>query len=91
MSPDITIMPPLDGEDMAPTKRIDEAGDDTALSPQIHESPTPTVPIRAGPRMRHGTPAAPASSSRDSPDLEKHRARRSAFRYGLCVRDGHDR
>ena len=25
MSPDITIMPPLDGEDMAPTKRNDES------------------------------------------------------------------
>jgi hypothetical protein len=31
-SPDITIMPPHDGEDMAPMKRLDETGDDDSVA-----------------------------------------------------------
>ena len=30
--PDITIMPPHDGEDMAPMKRLDETGDDDSVA-----------------------------------------------------------
>jgi hypothetical protein len=36
-SPEITIMPPYDGEDMAPTQRFDEAGDDDGVNRQTHE------------------------------------------------------
>jgi hypothetical protein len=56
-----------DGEDMAPTKRIDEVGDDGVESadPRL-----PTARIGSGPRMVHGTAAAHASRSRDSPAIE---------------------
>jgi hypothetical protein len=36
-SPEITIMPPDDGEDMASTQRFDEAGDDDGVNRQTHE------------------------------------------------------
>jgi hypothetical protein len=50
-------------------KRIDETGDDDGV-----ESANYRVPNRAarfGPRLAHGTSAAQASSSRDSPDIER--------------------
>src|SRR5438094_1156368 len=70
-------MPPHDGEDMAPTKRIDETADMTALSPQIYEYPT--VQIRSGSRMVQRTPAAPESSSRDSPGVERTPSKAQRF------------
>src|SRR4030095_16817371 len=47
-SPEITIMPPYDGEDMAPTQRVDEAGDDDGVNRQTHERWT--VSMTSGPR-----------------------------------------
>jgi hypothetical protein len=113
-SPEITIMPPHDGEDMAPTKRIDEAGDDDCVSLQTHERWTvrvdsglrrirvvddasrwgSTAREREGTRYLgipqkqpqwtvHGNPEAHASTSRDSPNIEKigHRAALSDMGY----------
>jgi hypothetical protein len=53
----------------------------TALSPQIYEYPT--VQIRSESRMVQRTPAAPASSSRDSPDVE--RTSSTAQRFQIWV------
>lgn len=47
-SPEITIMPPDDGEDMAPTQRFDEAGDDDGVNRQTHERWT--LSMTSGPR-----------------------------------------
>src|SRR4030095_4068464 len=47
-SPEITIMPPDDGEDMAPTQRFDEAEDDDGVNRQTHERST--VSMTSGPR-----------------------------------------
>ena len=49
----------------------------TALSPQIYEYPT--VQIRSGSRMVQRTPAAPASRSRDSPDVERTSSKAQRF------------
>ena len=49
----------------------------TALSPQIYEYPT--VQIRSGSRMAQRTPAAPASRSRDSPDVERTSSKAQRF------------
>ena len=58
-------------------KRIDETADMTALSPQIYEYPT--VQIRSGSRMVQRTPAAPESSSRDSPGVERTPSKAQRF------------
>src|SRR5213594_24190 len=49
----------------------------TALSPQIYEYPT--VHIRSGSRMVQRTPAAPESSSRDSPGVERTPSKAQRF------------
>ena len=49
----------------------------TALSPQIYEYPT--VHIRSESRMVQRTPAAPASRSRDSPDVERTSSKAQRF------------
>src|SRR5881296_1873624 len=56
----------------------------TALSPQIYEYPT--VQIRSGSRMVQHTPAAPASRSRDSPDVERTSSK--AQRFQIWVMSG---
>jgi len=49
----------------------------TALRPQIYEYPS--GPIRSESRMLQRTPAAPASSSRDSPDVERTSSKAQRF------------
>jgi hypothetical protein len=51
-SPEITIMPPDDGEDMAPTQRFDEAEDDDGVNRQTHQRWT--VSMTSGPRPGRG-------------------------------------
>src|SRR5206468_12567635 len=78
-SPDLTIMPPMTAKiwlrrngSMRPETR--------AFSPQTHACLT--ARIGSGPRMVLGTSAAHASSSRDSPDIERTSGKAQRFHMG---------
>jgi len=76
ISPEITIMPPMTAKIWL-RRNGSMRPETTAFSPQTHACPT--ARIGSGPRMVHGTSAAHASSSRDSPDIARTSGKAQRF------------
>src|SRR5207245_11710087 len=86
ISPEITIMPPMTAKIWLRRNGSMRPETMTALSPQIYEYPT--VQIRSGSRMVQRTPAAPASRSRDSPDVDRTSSKAQRLQIWVMGKSG---